>query len=121
MVKTTVHVRAMFTATLGEVFGPPFLSVKTIFTSVGVLAAVEDSARGVAASHDTLMHLFERVHFSLQRLNTYIGIPLIHEFTDQLGRIMSQLLFILAVSTKAITNGRTNQKFSEDAGRKVGG
>jgi len=38
MVKTTVHVRAIFSATLGDVFGLPFSSVKTIFTSVGVLA-----------------------------------------------------------------------------------
>jgi len=65
--------------------------------------------KDVAASHDTLMHLFERVHFFLQRLNIYIGIPLTPEFTELLGKIMAQLLSILALSTKAMKDGRTSQ------------
>jgi len=65
--------------------------------------------KDVAASHDTLMHLFERVHFFLQRLNIYIGIPLTSEFTELLGKIMAQLLSILALSTKAMRDGRTSQ------------
>ena len=65
--------------------------------------------KDVAASHDTLMHLFERVHFFLQRLNIYIGIPLTHEFTELLGKVMAQLLSILALSTKAMKDGRTSQ------------
>jgi len=65
--------------------------------------------KDVAASHDTLMHLFERIHFFLQRLNIYTGIPLTHEFTVLLGKIMAQSLSILALSTKAMTDGRTGQ------------
>ena len=55
------------------------------------------------------MHLFERVHFFLQRLNIYIGILLTPEFTELLGKIMAQLLSILALSTKAMKDGRTSQ------------
>ena len=56
-----------------------------------------------------LIHLFERIHFFLQRMNSYIGIPLTNGFTELLGRIMAQLLFILALSTKAMTERRISQ------------
>ena len=54
------------------------------------------------ATHDMLIGLFERIHFFLQRLNSYTGIPLTNELTELLGKIMAQILSILALSTKAI-------------------
>jgi hypothetical protein len=65
--------------------------------------------KDVAASHDTLIHLFERINFFLQRLKSYTGIPLTNESTELLGKIMAQLLSILALSTKAMTNGRISE------------
>ena len=56
-----------------------------------------------------LMHVFERIHFFLERLNTYVGIPLTNEFTRLLGKIMAQLLSILALSTKAMAEGRISK------------
>ena len=56
-----------------------------------------------------LMHLFERIHFFLERLKSYVGIPLIHEFIGLLGKIMAQLLSILALSTKSMTEGRISE------------
>ena len=69
------------------------------------------AVRDVAASHDTILRLFERIHFFLQRLNIYIGIPLTIELTELLGKIMGQLLYILALSTKAMTERRMMSQY----------
>jgi hypothetical protein len=61
------------------------------------------------ASHDTLVNLFERVQFFLQRLNIYNGIPLTTEMTELFGKIMAQVLFILGLSTKEMTQKRTSE------------
>ena len=65
--------------------------------------------RDVVASHDKIIHLFERINFFLQRLNIYIGIPLTNDFTELLGKIMAELLSILAISTKAMTNRKMSE------------
>jgi len=62
--------------------------------------------KDVAANCDTLMHIFERVNFFLQRLNRYTGIPFTKDFTELLGKIMAQILSILALSTKMMTERR---------------
>jgi len=62
------------------------------------------AVRDVAASHDAVIHMFERIHFFLQRLNIYTGIPLTDELTELLGKIMAQLLCILALSTKVMAD-----------------
>ena len=58
--------------------------------------------KDVAANHEALVHLFERIHLFLQRLNRYTGMPLTGDMTGLLGEIMSQVLSILALSTKEI-------------------
>jgi hypothetical protein len=67
------------------------------------------TVRDVAASHDTIMNLFERIHLFLQRLNRYTGMPLTGDLTGLLGKIMAQLLLILALSTKAMTDKRISE------------
>ena len=62
--------------------------------------------RGVATSHNMLIHLFERIKFFLERLDDYIECPLTDQFTTLLGKIMAQLLSILALSTKFVTECR---------------
>jgi hypothetical protein len=62
--------------------------------------------KNVAAELDTLTHLFERIHFFVQRLNGYTGISLTNDFTELLGKIMAQILSILAISTKAMAERR---------------
>ena len=61
------------------------------------------------ADNETLIDLFERIQYFLQRLKAYIGMPLTNGFTELLGKIMAQLLHILALSTKAMTKGRTSK------------
>jgi len=62
--------------------------------------------RDVAASRIALIRLFERLHFFLKRLSSYTGVSLTNELTGLLGKIMAQLLSILALSTKAMKDGR---------------
>jgi hypothetical protein len=62
-----------------------------------------------AASHEALINLFERVHLFLQRLNRYTGMPLTEDMAELLGKIMSQVLSILALSTKKMMDGRMSE------------
>ena len=61
------------------------------------------------ASHDTLIHLFERINFFLQRLNIYTEIPLTNDLTELLGKIMAELLSILAISTKEMSDRKMSE------------
>jgi hypothetical protein len=65
--------------------------------------------RDIVASHDTLIDLFERINFFLQRLNIYSEIPLTNDFTELLGKIMAELLSILAISTKETTDRKMSE------------
>jgi hypothetical protein len=65
--------------------------------------------RDVVASHEKIIHLFERINFFLQRLNIYTEIPLTNDFTVLLGKIMAELLFILAISTKEMTDRKMSE------------
>lgn len=56
-----------------------------------------------------LIHLFERINFFLQRLSIYTGIPLTNDLTELLGRIMAELLSILAISTKEMTSRKMSE------------
>jgi len=56
------------------------------------------------ASRDTLTHLFERIYHFLQRLKHYIGMPLTEEITELLGKVVVQLLSLLAFSTKMMAD-----------------
>jgi len=60
------------------------------------------AVRDAASSHKTLIQLFEKINFFLQRLEIYTQIPLTEESTELLGKIMAQLLSVLALSTKAM-------------------
>jgi hypothetical protein len=66
-------------------------------------------AKDVVASHGKLVNLFERIQIFLQRLGIYNGIPMTAAMTELLGKIMGQVLSILALSTKEMTRGRTSE------------
>ena len=61
------------------------------------------------ADNATLIDLFERIQSFLQRLKTYINVQLTNGFSEFLGKIMAQMLHILALSTKAIKKSRTSK------------
>ena len=58
------------------------------------------AVKDVIASYETLVNLFERIHFFIQRLNRYTATPLTPDMTLLLGKIMAQVLSVLALSTK---------------------
>ncbi|KAI0289213.1 hypothetical protein BC826DRAFT_957470 [Russula brevipes] len=110
----TVNILFILSGTLGEGIGLPFSPAKTIFTGIGVLlGAMKDEA----ASHDKLIELFERIHCFLHRLESYIRTLLSNEFVELLGKIMAQLLSILALSTKAMTARRIKRVLKRLAGK----
>ncbi|KAI0289222.1 hypothetical protein BC826DRAFT_1107209 [Russula brevipes] len=110
----TVNILFIFSATLGEGVGLPFPPANTIFTGIGVLlGAVKDEA----ASHDKLIELFERIHCFLHRLESYIRTRLSNEFVELLGKIMAQLLSILALSTRAMTDRRIKRVLKRLVGK----
>ena len=62
--------------------------------------------KDVIASYEALINLFERVQFFLQRLSRYTTIPLTPDMTLLLGKIMAQVLSVLALSTKEMKEMR---------------
>ncbi|KAH8989208.1 hypothetical protein EDB86DRAFT_2831707 [Lactarius hatsudake] len=82
-----IHILYLFSAALGE--------------GVGL------TAKASKASHEALIDLFELVGSFLKRLKIYSGIPLTTEIHEVFGRIMVEILSILALSTKEIERGRT--------------
>jgi hypothetical protein len=68
-------------------------------------------AKDVVASHGMLVNLFERIQIFLQRLGIYTGIPLTTAMTELLGKIMGQVLSILALSTKEMTQRRISERY----------
>jgi uncharacterized protein YoxC len=65
--------------------------------------------RDISASYAVLVNLFERIQFFLQRLSRYATVPLTPEMTLLLGNIMAQVLYILALSTKEMKEGRISR------------
>ncbi|KAI0289219.1 hypothetical protein BC826DRAFT_1187957 [Russula brevipes] len=110
----TVNILFTFSATLEGVALIPFSPAKTIFTGIGVLlGAVRDDA----ASHESLIQLFERIRNFLQRLERYVRNLFTDELTELLGNIMAQLLSIHALSTKVMLDGRIKNAVRRLAGR----
>jgi hypothetical protein len=62
--------------------------------------------RDVIACYDKLVCLFERVHLYLERLNCYNNTKLTTAMTELLGKIMAQVLHILALSAKEMKSKR---------------
>ena len=63
------------------------------------------------ASYKALLDLFERIQFFLQRLNRYTAVPLTPDITLLLGKIMAQILVVLAFSTKEMKQRRIGMSF----------
>ena len=65
--------------------------------------------RDVAATRGILIHVFERIYFRvfLQHLKGYTRVTLTNELTELVGKIMTQLLSILAFSAKAMAAAKS--------------
>jgi methyl-accepting chemotaxis protein len=64
------------------------------------------AVKDVITSYEALVNLFERIQFFLQRLNRYTAVRLTPEMVLLLGKIMAQVLSVLALSTKEMKERR---------------
>jgi len=67
------------------------------------------ATRDVRASQDTLVDIFERIENFFRRLENYTEIPPTPEMMDIIGKILVEVLSILAIATKEIKQGRTSE------------
>ena len=68
------------------------------------------AAIGISASYDTLLDLFECVASFLKRLHIYTErIPLSPTLSDIVGKIMGEVIAVLAIATKQIKQGRLSK------------
>ena len=62
--------------------------------------------KDIIASYETLINLFERTQYFLQRLSRYITASLTPEMTELLANVLAQVLSVLALSTKEMKDRR---------------
>ncbi|KAI9434602.1 hypothetical protein H4582DRAFT_2130964, partial [Lactarius indigo] len=111
----TVNVLNALSATLGEGVGTVFPPTKIIFSGIGILLV---AAKDTATSRDTLIELFDQIKNFFVRLKTYTEVPPTAEMTNVMGKIMAEVLCMLAIATKAMKQGRTKTFLKKLAGRK---
>ncbi|KAH9162802.1 hypothetical protein EDB89DRAFT_1913050 [Lactarius sanguifluus] len=99
----TVNVLNALSSTLGEGVGTVFPPTKIIFSAISILLV---AARGTAASHDVLIKLFERIENFFVRLQTHTEVPLMAQMTNVMGKVMAEVLSMLAVATKVTNQSR---------------
>jgi len=108
-----IHIVLTFSGTLDGI-GLPFSPAKTLFTGIGILLG---AVRDVNASYELLVNLFERIQLFLQRLNHYTAVTLTPDMTELLAKIMAQILFILALSTKTMKERKIKKIVKMIAGK----
>jgi hypothetical protein len=59
-------------------------------------------AKGVKASHDALVDLFEHIESFFTRLGVYTQVLLTTEMTEVFVKIVSEVLSILSIATKEV-------------------
>ncbi|KAI9434678.1 hypothetical protein H4582DRAFT_2100870 [Lactarius indigo] len=111
----TVNVLYAFSATLGEGVGLVFSPAKVIFAGIGVLLL---ASKDVAASHDILIDIFERIENFFKRLEAYTEVPQTAAMTEIIVKIMVEVLSIFGIATKEIRQGRAKKFFKRLVGRR---
>ncbi|KAH8986442.1 hypothetical protein EDB92DRAFT_2105273 [Lactarius akahatsu] len=110
----TVNILTAFSSTLGEGVSTVFPPSKIIFSAIGILLV---AAKDTAASRDVLIELFDKIESFFVRIQTYIEVPPTAEMINVMGKIMAEVLSILAIMTKEMKQGRTKTFFKRLAGR----
>ncbi|KAH8979198.1 hypothetical protein EDB92DRAFT_419276 [Lactarius akahatsu] len=105
----TVNVLNALSATLGDGVGTVFPPTKIIFSGIGILLA---AARDTATSRDELIELFDRIENFFVRLQIYTEVPQTAQMTSVMGKVMAEVLSMLAIATKAMEQGRKSRFIS---------
>jgi len=91
---------------------PPFSVYPSYYLRASKINSHNPQAvKDVRASQDTLIDIFERIENFFRRLENYAAVPPTPEMMDMIGKIMVQVLSILAIATKEIKQGRTSELF----------
>ena len=67
------------------------------------------ATKAVSASQDALANVFERIENVFRRLEIYVQVPPTAGMTDMIVKIMIQVLSILAIATREISQGRASK------------
>ncbi|KAH9015126.1 ankyrin repeat-containing domain protein [Lactarius deliciosus] len=110
----TVNVLNTLSVTLGEGVGTVFPPSKIVFSAISILLV---AARDTAMSRDVLIELFDRIEDFFVRLQTYTEVPPTAEVTKVMGKVMAEVLSMLAIATKEMKQGRTKTFFKKLVGR----
>ncbi|KAI9434649.1 hypothetical protein H4582DRAFT_762083 [Lactarius indigo] len=110
----TVNVLDALSSTLGEGVGTVFPPTKIIFSAMSILLV---AAKGTAASRDVLIELFERIENFFVRLRTHTEVPPAAQMTNVMGKVMAEVLSMLAVATKAMYQSRKKTFLKRLVGR----
>ncbi|KAH8978398.1 ankyrin repeat-containing domain protein [Lactarius akahatsu] len=97
--KPTVNIINTLSATLGEGAALVFPPTKIIFSGIGILLV---AAKSTVASREVLVELFDRIESFFQRLRIYTTVPRSPAVTDELAKILAEVLSILGIATKGI-------------------
>ncbi|KAH9016742.1 hypothetical protein EDB85DRAFT_2122515, partial [Lactarius pseudohatsudake] len=104
----TVNVLYAFSATLGEGVGLVSLGRlphSRFAFSNSFSSSVVQASKDVAASHEVLIDIFERIENFFKRLEAYTEVPQTAAMTDVIVKIMVEVLSIFAIATKEIKQG----------------
>ncbi|KAI9432228.1 hypothetical protein H4582DRAFT_1123101 [Lactarius indigo] len=110
----TVNVLNALSSTLGEGVGTVFPPTKIIFSAMSILLV---AAKGTAASRDVLIELFERIENFFVRLQTHIEVPPTAQMANVMGKVMAEVLSMLAVATKVMYQSRKKTFLKRLVGR----
>ncbi|KAI9431824.1 hypothetical protein H4582DRAFT_2132697, partial [Lactarius indigo] len=110
----TVNVLDALSSTLGEGVGTVFPPTKIIFSAMSILLI---AAKGTAASRDVLVELFERIENFFVRLQTHTEVPPAVQMTNVMGKVMAEVLSMLAVATKVMYQSRKKTFLKRLVGR----
>ncbi|KAH9047937.1 hypothetical protein EDB83DRAFT_2317438 [Lactarius deliciosus] len=109
----TVNIINALSATLGEGAGLVFPPTKIIFSGIGILLV---AAKSTVASRDVPFKLFDRIESFFERLRIYTKAPPSPAVTDELAKIMAEVLSILAIATKQMKERRSKTFIKKLAG-----
>ena len=72
-------------------------------------AITSQTAKNIRASQDTLFEIFSRLESFFQRLEIYTETALDRRMVDTVGKIMGEVLNVLAITTNEIKQGRMSK------------
>jgi len=91
---------------------PPFSAYPSLYLRPRKFNIYNPQAvKDVRASEDYLIDIFERIENFFRRLENYAEVPPTPEMMDIIGKIMVEILSILAIATKEMKQGRTSELF----------